>query len=82
MGAVDELDAHQGVLGAEDLGVDLIQGVPTQVVIAVPSGAGEVGFRHSMVLEGGQHLLAVVFRHGVDVGELSTDVRFRLACHI
>ena len=82
MGAVDELDAHQGVLSAENFGVDLIQGVSSQVIVAVAGGAGEVGFCHPVVLEGGQDFLTVVFRHGVDVGELSADVRLRLPCHI
>ena len=70
VGAVDELDAHQGGLGAEDLGVDLVQLVPAQVVVAVAGGAGEVGVGHPVGLEGVQHPGGVLLGDGVDAGEL------------
>ena len=70
MGAVDELHPHQGVLGAKDVGVDPVQGVPAQVVVAVAGGAGKVGLRHPVLLEGGEHLAGVLLRDGVDAGEL------------
>ena len=78
MGAVDELHPHQGVLRAENIGVNLIQGVPAQVVIAVAGGAGEVGLRHPVLLEGGEHLLRILLRHRVNAGELLRQVRLGL----
>ena len=78
MGAVDELQAHQGVLSAEDVGVDLIQGVPAQIVVAVAGGAGEVGLRHPVFLEGRQHLAGVLLRNGVDAAELPGQLRLGL----
>ena len=70
MGAVDELDAHQSGLGAEDLGIDLVQLVPAQVVVAVAGGAGKVGVGHPVVLEGLQHPLGVLLGDGVDAVKL------------
>ena len=78
MGAVDELHPHQGVLGAENVGVDLIQGVPAQIVVAVAGGAGEVGLRHPVFLEGRQHLAGVLLRNGVDAAELLGQLRLGL----
>ena len=69
-GAVDGLHAHQGVLGAEDIGVDLVQGGPAQIVIAVAGGAGEIGVRHPVGLEGVQHPGGVLLGDSVDAGEL------------
>ena len=70
VGTVDELNAHQGGLGAEDLGVDLVQLVPAQVVVAVAGGTGEVGVGHPVGLEGVQHPGGVLLGDGVDTGKL------------
>ena len=70
MGAVDKLDAHQSGLGAEDLGVDFVQLIPAQVVIAVAGGAGKVGIGHPVVLECLQHPLGVLLGDGVNAGKL------------
>ena len=70
VGAVDELDAYQSRLGAENLGVDLVQLVPAQVVVAVAGSAGEVGVGHSVGLEGVQHPGGVLLGDGVDTGKL------------
>ena len=69
VGAVDKLDAHQGGFGAEELGIDLVQFVPAQVVVAVAGGAGEVPLGHPVVLEGLQHPLGVVLGDGVNAGK-------------
>ena len=74
MGAVDEADADQGVLGAEDLGVDLLQLVPAQVVIAVAGGTGEVCLRHPVLLEGRQDLLGILLGDGVNALELRAQI--------
>ena len=69
MGAVDKADAHQRRLGAEDLGVDLIQGLPAQIVIAVAGGAGKAGVRDPGVLEGLHHPEGILLRHSVDLSK-------------
>ena len=79
VGTVDELDAHQGGLGAEDLGVDLVQLVPAQVVITIAGGAGKVPLRHPVGLEGVQHPGGVLLRHGVDAGKLILQFLLGLA---
>ena len=68
--AVDELDAHQGRLGAEQVGVDLVQLVPAQVVIPVPGCAGKVPLCHPVLLERGQHPGGVLLGNGVDACKL------------
>ena len=66
MGAVYELDAHQRGLRAENVGIDLIQGLAAQIVIAVAGRAGKAGLRDPVVLEGLHHLAGVVLGHDVD----------------
>ena len=75
MGAVHKPDAHQGVLGAEDIGIDLLQLVPAQVVVAVAGGAGKIALGHMVLLEGGQDLLGVDLRNGVDPVKLFSQFR-------
>ena len=69
VGAVDELDAYQGRLSAEEVGVDLVQLVPAQVVVAVAGGAGEVSVGHPVLLKGGQHPGGILLGNGVDAGK-------------
>ena len=78
VGAVDELDAHQGGLRAEELGIDLVQLVPAQVVIAVAGGAGKISLRHPVILEGLQHPDGIFLRNGVDAVKLLSQVLLRL----
>ena len=75
VGAVDKPEAHQGVLGAEDLGVDLLQLVPAQVVVAVAGGPGKIALGHMVLLERGQDLLGVALRDGVDPVKLFSQFR-------
>ena len=75
MGAIDELDANQSGLGAEEVGVDLVQLVPAQVVVAVAGGSGEVVLRHTVVLEGAQDPLGILGGDSVDMGELLGQLR-------
>ena len=70
VGAVDKLDSHQGGFGAEDLGVDFVQLVPAQVVVAVAGGTGKVGIGHPAVLERLQHPLGVLLGDSVNAGKL------------
>ena len=79
MGAVDELDAHQGVLGVEDLRVDLFQFVPAQVVISVAGGSGKVALGDPVGLKGVQHLLRVGLGHLIHPVELLPQVGLGLS---
>ena len=70
VGAVDKLDAHQSGLGAENLGIDLIQLISAQVVVAVTGGADKVSVGHPVGLERLQHPLGVLLSDGVNAGKL------------
>jgi hypothetical protein len=70
VGAVHEGEADHGVLGAEDVGVDLTQGLPAQVVIAIAGGALKMGLGDLVLLKGRQDLLGVLLRNGVDALKL------------
>ena len=78
MGAIDKADSHQRILRAEEVGVDEIQLIPAQIVIAVAGGTGKVTLRHPVLPEGGQHPVGVVLRDGVDAGKLLGKGGFRL----
>ena len=80
VGAVDKLDADQGVLRPENLRVDGIQHVPALVIVAIAGGPGKNGLGHPVLLEGGQHFLAVVLRHFVNMGKLGRNLSLRLLC--
>ena len=78
MGAVDELQADQGVLRTKQAGIDLVQLVPPQVVVTVPCGSREIRLRHPVLLEGRQHPPAVGLGDGVNPGELRPQSLLRL----
>ena len=69
MSAVDKLDPHQGGLGAEEIGIDLVQLVPAQVVVAVSGRPGKIVLRHAVFLERAQHPLGVLCRNGVNMSK-------------
>ena len=70
MGAVDKPNAHQGVLGAKQVGVNLVQLIPAQIVIAIASGPGKIALRHAILAEGIQHPQSVGLCHGINAGKL------------
>ena len=70
VGAIDKPDAHQGILGAKQMGIDLVQLVPAQVVIAITSGSGKIALRHSIPAEGVQHSQGVGLSHCINAGKL------------
>ena len=79
VGAVDKLDAHQSGLCAEEVGVDLIQLIPPQVVVAIAGGAGKISVSHPVLLEGGQHPCGVLLRDGIDPGKFLCQLTLSLA---
>lgn len=78
MGAIDKADAYQSVLSTEQLGVDLVQLVPSQIVVAIARSTGKIALRHPVGLKGSQHPLGVMLSHGINMGELLLDFHLRL----
>ena len=70
MGAIHKVDADHGVLSAENIGVDLSQDLPSQVVIPIAGGTLKVDLGHFVLLESRQDLFRVLFGNGVDSGKL------------
>ena len=69
MGAVDELAAHQCGFCTEHLGVDLLQLIPAQVVVAIAGGTTKAGVAHPVVPERLQHFGGVLKGHLLDGGK-------------
>ena len=69
VGAAGDLRAHQRGLGVEHVGVDPLQIVPAEIVIAVAGGSGEAGGGDPVFLHRPQHLGLIVFRNLVNGGE-------------
>ena len=69
MGPVDKAHPHQGILCAEDIGINFIQLIPAQVVVTVAGSAGKIGLGHPVLLKGGEHLLGILLRDGIDAGK-------------
>ena len=69
MGAAGDLGAHQRGLGVEYVGIDPLQIVPAEIVIAVASGCGEAGGGDPVLLHRPQHLCLIMLRDLVDGGE-------------
>ena len=67
MGAVDKLDAHKGGFRTENVGVDFIQGLTAQIVVAVAGGAGKAGVGDAVVLESLHNLSGILPRDRVDL---------------
>ena len=70
MGAIDKLDAYQGGLSAKELGVDFIQLIPAQIIIAIAGCAGKVSLSYSMILKCLQYPLCVLLGNGVNTCKL------------
>ena len=61
MCSADDLAAHKRILCAEDIGINALQGISSDVVIAIAAGADEVCLTDAGVLHGLHHLQLVVF---------------------
>ena len=82
VGTVHKADAHKGGLRPEDLGIDLIQGLPAQVVIAIAGGAGKAGLGHLVVLKGLHDPAGVLLGQSVDLGKAGGDARLGPLGHL
>ena len=78
VGTVDKLNPDQGVLRAENIGVDLIQFIPAQVVISVAGGAGKISLGHPVLLKRGEHLAGVLLRDCVNAVKLGPQIGLSL----
>ena len=68
--AADKVVAHQGVLRAKGVGVDLVQHVPAPVAVAVAGAAHKVALADACLGKGRQHLLLVVALDGFNLRKL------------
>ena len=81
VGPVHKADAHQCRLGPEKLGVDLIQRVSSQIVIAISGGPGKAAVGNALILEGLHHPPGVDLRHPVDLPKPVSAGVLRQFCH-
>ena len=70
MGAADKVVAHQGVLRAKGVGVDLVQHIPAPVAVAIAGASHKVALADTGPVERGQHFLLVVALDGLDFPKL------------
>ncbi len=63
MGAAGNLRTHQGSLGVKHIGIDPLQVVPAEIIIAIAGGAHKTGSRNLVLLHGPQHLGLVMLCH-------------------
>ena len=82
VGAVDKLQADQRRLRSEEVGVNFIQLVPTQIVIAIAGGSGKVGLRHPVLLERRQNPGGILLGDGVDAVKLLSQLSLRLVSQV
>ena len=74
VGAAGDLGTHQRRLGVEHGGVDILQVVPSLVIVAVARGEIEVPRRQIVLLHGGNDLGLVMLGDSVNAAELPAQV--------
>ena len=78
MSTIDETHPDQGILCSKDFCIDLIQLIPAQVIVAVSSRTGKIGFSHPVFLKSGEHLLCILLRNRIDTGKSSAQISLSL----
>ena len=78
MGAIDEVDADHGILGAEDVCIDFPQLFTAQIIVAVAGGGLEIGVGHSVLLKCREDLLGIKIRNLIDARKLLGQSSLRL----
>ena len=76
--AVYKADTHECGLGAENIGVDLVERVTAVVIIAVAGRAREQIVGYSVLRKCRQHLLGVAVTDLLETLEIRTDLAFSL----
>ena len=79
MCAVYKADAHECGLGAENIGVDLVERVTAVVVVAIAGRTGKQIVRYAVLRKCRQHLLGVAVTDLLEALEIRTDLTFSLA---
>ena len=80
MSAAHEVVARKSVLGVENIGVDLVEGISAPVVVAVAGGAGEHSLADVVGLERLEHLLLLVLLDLLELAEAVAAKLHRLIC--
>ena len=78
MRAVYKADTHECGLGAENIGVDLVERVTAVVIVAVAGRTGKQIVGHSVLRKCRQHLLGVAVTDLLETLEIRTDLAFSL----
>ena len=71
VGAADKIMAHQGVLRAKGIGIDLVQNIPAPVAVAIAGAAHKVALTDPGLNKRGQHFLLIVTLGGFNLLKLS-----------
>ena len=74
MGTIDELDPHQSRLRTKEVGVDLIQFIPAQIVVTIAGSPGKISLCYSVILERRQDPGGILFRNSIYSGELLSQL--------
>ncbi len=61
MGSAGDLGPHQCVLGMEDIRIDGLERISSQIVVAIAGGSKQTGLAHLIFLHGAYDLHLVVF---------------------
>ena len=77
MRAADKLRSDQGVLRPEDRGVNRLQRIPPDVVVAVARTRREVCLADAVLAECVQHFHLVVFRNRINFRKPCLALRLR-----
>ena len=78
MCTVDKADSDQSIFRPKKVRKNGVQLVTAQVIVSIAGGPGKIGLRHPMSLEGGQDLLGILLRNGVNACKLFPQCRLRL----
>ena len=78
MGAAHKLRANQRILGAEDRGIHRLQGITTEVVVAVTGARRKMCFADAMLSQRIEHLHLVVLGNRIDFRKTRLALRLCL----
>ena len=78
MGAADKVMPHQRVLRVKSIGVNTVESVAAEVIVAVACGSVEIALPHSGVLKRLYHFYLVIFLDLVYLSELIRTKAHRL----
>ena len=56
MGPACDLGAHQGILRVKDIGINLLQCIPSGIIVSISGGSLKMAFTDTVFLHGMDHL--------------------------